>query len=100
MLPGVYTTYWFQTMLVGGENPAPSAMAPRLMDSILLDGNLAVLFQAGLAMLKTQERELLKLQGDRLADALRVMPTRVRDHSALMERAYAFGVTERDVMGH
>lgn len=45
MVPSVYTTYWFQSMIVGGDNPAPSAVAPRLMDSILLDGNLAVIFQ-------------------------------------------------------
>merc|ERR1719421_1784929 len=74
MLPSMYTTYWFQTMLVGGENPAPSAVAPRLMDSILLDGHLGVIFQFGLAMLKKQERRLLKLKADQLSEALRGLP--------------------------
>lgn len=53
----------------------------------------------GLALLKTHERELLKLQGDKLADALRVLPTRAHDCEALMERAHGFNVSQRDVLG-
>merc|ERR1711924_341215 len=90
MLPSMYTTYWFQSMLVGGDNPAPSAVAPRLMDSILLDGHLGVVFQFGLALLKRHERELLKLKGDLLAEALRTLPTRAGSGAAidsLLERA-------------
>ena len=58
MLPSMYTTYWFQSMVVGGDNPAPSAVAPRLMDCILLDGHLGVIFQFGLALLKSHEKEV------------------------------------------
>ena len=97
MLPSMYTTYWFQTMLVGGDNPAPSAVAPRLMDALLLEGNLTVVFQTGLALCKTYERDLLKLTGDKLAEALRSMPTRATNHAVLMERAHNFTVTERDL---
>ena len=99
MVPSVYTTYWFQTMLVGGENPAPSAVAPRLMDSILLDGNLAVIFQLGLALLKMHQRELLKLQGEKLAEALRTLPTRAHDADSIMDVAYTFSVSAHDVAG-
>ena len=56
MLPSMYTTYWFQSMVVGGDNPAPSAVAPRLMDAILLDGHLGVIFQFGLALMKSHEK--------------------------------------------
>lgn len=97
MLPSMYTTYWFQSMLVGGDNPAPSAVAPRLMDSILLDGNLAVIFQFGLGLLKTHERELLKLSGDRLAEALKTLPTRAGAAGALdtlLERAFEYPVAK------
>lgn len=82
-------------MLVGGDNPAPSAVAPRLMDSILLDGHLGVVFQFGLALLKRHERELLKLKGDLLAEALRTLPTRAGSGAAidsLLERAFEFTV--------
>ena len=100
MLPSMYTTYWFQTMLVGGDNPAPSAVAPRLMDSILLDGHLGVVFQTGLALLKRHQRELLKLHGDRLAEALRTLPTRAGtgfEIDALLERAFEFPVSAKMV---
>jgi len=101
MLPSIYTTYWFQSMLVGGDSPAPSAVAPRLMDSILLDGHLGVIFQFGLALLKTHEKELLRLKGDQLAQALRELPTRAGTGAALdalLERAFQFSVAEKLVM--
>ena len=100
MLPSMYTTYWFQSMVVGGDNPAPSAVAPRLMDSILLDGNLSVIFQFGLALLKKHERELLKLRGDEMAEALRTLPARAGSGHAidtLLERAFEYAVPEKMV---
>ena len=97
MVPSMYTTYWFQSMIVGGENPAPSAVAPRLMDAILLDGNLTVIFQVGLALLKMHQRELLQLQGEKLAEALRTLPTRAKDAARLMELANTFSVNTHDV---
>lgn len=101
MLPSMYTTYWFQSMIVGGDSPAPSSVAPRLMDSILLDGHLGVLFQFGLALLKTHQSELLKLKGDQLAEALKTLPTRsgtgfVLD--ALLERAFEYPVPPKLVL--
>ena len=127
MLPSMYTTYWFQSMAVGGDNPAPSAIAPRLMDAILLDGHLGVciqgglgrpltptlaltvaltptptqvIFQFGLGLLKSHERELLKLKGDGLADALRTLPTRCADKvDALMEKAHEYHVSNKVVLG-
>ena len=97
MVPSMYTTYWFQSMIVGGENPAPSAVAPRLMDSILLDGNLTVIFQVGLALLKMHQRELLQLQGEKLAEALRTLPTRAKDAARLMDLANTFSVSAHDM---
>ena len=61
MLPSLYTTDWFQTMFVGGNFPAPSSLAPRIMDNILLDGNIAIVFSLGLALMSTHRKELLKL---------------------------------------
>ena len=99
MLPSMYTTYWFQSMLVGGDNCAPSSVAPRLMDSILLDGHLGVIFQFGLAMCKSHERRLLKTSSDGLAEALRTLPTVCGDPNALLERAYEYPVTAKKVLG-
>jgi len=90
MLPSVYTTYWFQTMAVGGETPAPSAVAPRLMDSILLDGHLAVVFQFGLALLKTHEKQLLKMKSDGLTERLRMLTVECGDLEALLEKAHLY----------
>jgi len=98
MLPSMYTTYWFQSMAVGGDNPAPSAVAPRLMDAILLDGHLAVIFQFGLALMKLHEKELLKLRGDQLADALRTLPTRCGNLELLLEKAHEYAVTDKMVL--
>ena len=98
MLPAMYTTYWFQSMVVGGDNPAPSAVAPRLMDAILLDGHLAVIFQFGLALLKTHERELLKKSPEELAEALRSLPTRCGDIDALLERAHTLPISAKQVV--
>ena len=70
------------------------------MDSILLDGHLGVVFQTGLALLKRHQRELLKLHGDRLAEALRTLPTRAGagfEIDALLERAFEFAVPAKMV---
>ena len=61
MVPSLYTTDWFQTMFVGGNYPAPSSLAPRIMDNILLDGNIAVVFSLGLALMHKHKKDLLKL---------------------------------------
>ena len=61
MLPSLYTTDWFQTMFVGGNYPAPSSLAPRIMDNILLDGNIAVVFSLGLALVSMHKKALLKM---------------------------------------
>ena len=45
ILPSQYTTPWFMSMSVGGEHPAPSSLAPRVMDCLLLDGHMGVVFQ-------------------------------------------------------
>ena len=85
-------------MLVGGDYPAPSAVAPRLMDSILLDGHLGVVFQFGLALLRRHSRELLKLKGDQLAEALRTLPARSGAPAAtddLLDRAFEFPVSAK-----
>lgn len=99
LLPGVYTTYWFQTMLVGGESPAPSSVAPRLMDSILLDGNLAVTFQVALAMLADHQPEILKAEGERLAEVLRGLPRRISEVDQLMAHAFEFPIKSKHVLG-
>jgi hypothetical protein len=85
-------------MVVGGDNPAPSSIAPRLMDCILLDGHIGAIFQFGLALMKANERKLLKLRSDQLADALRVAP-RLCDPSMVLERAFEFKVTAEQVLG-
>merc|ERR1711871_1509582 len=97
MLAAMYTTYWFQSMVVGGDNPAPSSIAPRLMDSILLDGHIAAIFQFRLALLKINERKLLKLKSDQLADALRAAPRLLEDSNAVLERAFEFKVSKDQV---
>lgn len=100
MLPSMYTTYWFQSMAIGGDFPAPSAIAPRLMDAILLDCHLGVLFQFGFALVKAHERELLRLQADALADALRRLPTRCHGSiEAVMERAHEYRLSDKVVLG-
>ena len=68
MFPSVYTTDWFQTMFVGGNCPAPSSLAPRIMDNILLDGNISIIFSLGLALLQKQKKQLLQLQQDGLVE--------------------------------
>jgi len=101
IVPSMYTTYWFQSMLVGGDNPAPQAVSPRVMDSILLDGHLGVVFQFGLALLKANERELMKLKGDSLAEALRVLPTRAgsgQQLDALLEKAFEYAVNAKQIL--
>ena len=51
MVPGVYTTPWFQAMLPGGDHPAPAILAPRIMDNILLDGHIGIIFGLGISIL-------------------------------------------------
>ena len=93
MLPAMYTQSWFQEMMVGGNNPAPAAVAPRLMDAILLDGHVGVILQTGLALIKGQERALLKLRGDEFAKALKAVPTQCRGRiDEVMERAHDYPV--------
>ncbi len=99
LVPGVYTTYWFQTMLVGGDSPAPSAVAPRLMDSILLDGNLTVIFQAALGMLHIHRKELLHATESDLAEKLKQLPQRMGDIEQVMTRAYEFPVKPKHLLG-
>ena len=100
MVPSMYTTYWFQTMLVGGDAPAPNAVAPRLMDSILLDGSLAVLFQLGLALLKSNERALTKKKGEALAEALKLLPKNgIKDIDVLLAKAFDYHVDAKTVQG-
>lgn len=92
MLPGMYTTYWFQSMLVGGDNPAPAAVAPRLMDCILLEGNLSVIYQVGLALLATHQRDLLQASADGVAELLKGLPKRCGNIDALLARAHEFKI--------
>lgn len=99
MLPSMYTTYWFQSMVVGGDHPAPSAVAPRLMDSILLDGHLGVILRFGLALLKTHEKRLMKLRGDGLAQALKTLPAHCGDLTALLGKALEYKIADEDVPG-
>ena len=71
------------------------------MDSLLLDGHLGVVFQCGLALLKTRQSELLKLKGDQLAEALRTLPTKAGHGFALdvlLEKAFEFSVPEKLVL--
>ena len=119
----MYTAYWFQSMAVG-DNPAPSAIAPRLMDAILLDGHLGVRPRATpdgscspaafkVPSPRTQlrsssssasdcsslERELLKLAGDGLADAAHTAHTLWDNVDALMEKAHEYSVSNKVVLG-
>ena len=95
MLPSMYTTYWFQSMLIGGDSPVSPAVAPRMMDSILLDGHLGVIFRVGLALLESNERELLTMKGEELANALRTIPARCRDVDGLLRKAHEYNIRER-----
>ena len=71
LVPGMYATPWLQTMLMGGSSPAPSALGPRLMDSLLLDGSIAIVFAVGLVLVREQRGTLLKQSPERLADSMR-----------------------------
>ena len=56
--------------------------------------------QFGLALLKTHERWLLRLQGDALADALKTLPSRCGPTDLLMERAHNdFALSPKAVLG-
>ena len=99
ILPAMYTTYWFQSMIVGGEAPAPSAVAPRLMDCILLDGHLGVIFQFGLALLKSHEKQLLKTKGDALAHTLKSLPMHCGNFEMLLEKAHEYSVADKMIFG-
>ena len=71
-------------MLVGGEHPAPSALAPRVMDNLLLDGNLAIVFQIGLGLLGSRGKLLLKQQGEEVATSLKQVLQTIDDVDKLM----------------
>jgi len=85
-LPGLYATAWFQTMCVGGAHPAPSDLAPRIMDNLLLDGHLGIVFALSLAVLRVEALAISALQGEALIDALKArLPEIDRDCPRLLE---------------
>lgn len=96
-LPGLYTTAWFQAMLVGGDSPAPSAFAPRIMDNILLDGNVAIIFQLGIAALEQKQKLILKQTGDTLAKTLKAAFIDCTDTHSLMLKAYEVNVKAKHI---
>mmetsp|Transcript_44267 Transcript_44267/g.116998 ORF Transcript_44267/g.116998 Transcript_44267/m.116998 type:complete len:122 (+) Transcript_44267:3-368(+) len=75
-------------MLVGGEHPAPSALAPRVMDNLLLDGNLRVVFQIGLGLLGLRKPRLLRESPEELATSLKKILQTIDDVDKLMLTAY------------
>lgn len=95
MIPSMYTTPWFQAMLVGGDNPAPSVLAPRLMDSILLDGNISIIFSLGLALMKQEQKALLSKTSDELATALKALPRKCCDIEGLLETAFEIHIKDK-----
>jgi len=95
VIPGFYTTAWFQAMLVGGDRPAPSTFAPRLMDNLLLDGNISIIFAVGLAIMKQEKSELLKQTGDALAERLKSMLTRCKDVKSIFSAAIELNIKEK-----
>jgi len=95
MIPGFYTTSWFQSMLVGGEHPAPSAMAPRIMDNLLLDGNLSIIFGLAIALMKQEKTLLLRQRGDSLADALKSLPTQMFEVESLASAALELNIKDK-----
>lgn len=97
MLPSLYTTDWFQTMFVGGNCPAPSSLAPRIMDNILLDGNISIVFSLGLALIDSQKKQLLKLQQDKLAQQLKTICNQCGPSNELMDRAYRMDIREKHI---
>jgi len=94
---GMYTTMWFQGMYVGAEHPAPSALAPRIMDNILLDGNLAIIYQIGFALLASRRASLLKLDSDQLCEALKMLPRNCADIERTMQAAYESPVKAKQI---
>ena len=96
MFPSVYTTDWFQTMFVGGNCPAPSSLAPRIMDNILLDGNISIIFSLGLALLQKQKKQLLQLQQDGLVEQLKTLCNQCGPSNELMDRAYRMNIREKE----
>jgi hypothetical protein len=93
-LPGVYTTPWLQSMLIGGGSPAPSALAPRIMDNLLLDGNLRVVFALCLAQIKLEQRDLCKQTAEELVQSLKTLPTRMAPAERTIDQLFdaAFGL--------
>lgn len=81
-------------MLVGGDHPAPSALAPRIMDNLLITGNAGAIFSVGLAMLKRQQRALLKLRADALILGLKQLPRTFGDTTRLMRHAIEMDINE------
>ena len=98
MFPSVYTTDWFQTMFVGGNCPAPSSLAPRIMDNILLDGNISIIFSLGLALLQKQKKQLLQLQQDGLVEQLKTLCNQCGPSNELMDRAYRMRTSGRSTL--
>mmetsp|Transcript_20645 Transcript_20645/g.64673 ORF Transcript_20645/g.64673 Transcript_20645/m.64673 type:complete len:246 (+) Transcript_20645:839-1576(+) len=96
-LPGLYATAWFQTMCVGGAHPAPSDLAPRIMDNLLLDGHLGIVFALSLAVLRVEALAISALQGEALIDALKALPSRVTNDNALFEVAFDMAVSARHI---
>jgi hypothetical protein len=100
-LPGMYATPWLQSMLIGGNSPAPSALAPRIMDNLLLDGNLRVVFSLCLAQMKWEQRELCSQPAEELAQSLKTLPTRMgtgdRTADQLLEAAFGLQIKPRSI---
>ena len=97
MFPSVYTTDWFQTMFVGGNCPAPSSLAPRIMDNILLNGNISIIFSLGLALLQKQKKQLLQLEQDGLVEQLKTICNQCGPSNELMDRAYRMNIREKHI---
>ena len=88
-----------QAMLVGGEAPAPCSLAPRIMDNILLDGNISIIFSLGLAMLSRKQRALMKQSQETLAATLKSLPMHVDDIEALLLTAYDYNIKDKHISG-
>ena len=101
MVPGVYTTSWFQAMLSGGEYPAPAILAPRIMDNILLDGHIGIVFGLGIAILGYQRDAILKERSEGLASLLKEVCASVPQDRAtvdtLLQRAYQLEIKEKHI---
>jgi len=84
-------------MCVGGAHPAPGDLAPRIMDSLLLDGHLGIVFALALAVLRVEAPAISALHGEALIDALKALPSRVTNDNALFEVAFDMAVSARHI---